>query len=111
LANYATLLLTSDEFFLAFHPSLVFRMETPIVATALDGSGSAGFRFHVACFSRRKDEACVTRVLTHTLFLSQQARTGGTGLLHDKAHTACGSPARPAGTSIFLCHPLDQQNV
>jgi hypothetical protein len=35
VANYATLLLTSDEFFLAFHPSLVFRMETPIVATDL----------------------------------------------------------------------------
>jgi hypothetical protein len=36
VANYATLLFTSDEFFLALHPSLVFRTETPIVATALD---------------------------------------------------------------------------
>jgi hypothetical protein len=36
VANYATLLLTSDESFLAFHPSLVFQTETPIIATALN---------------------------------------------------------------------------
>ena len=46
----AILLLTSDEFFVAFDRSLVLRMKTPIVVTHFDDRD--GLTTHVSCFSR-----------------------------------------------------------
>jgi hypothetical protein len=93
-----TLLLTSDEFFLAFHPSLVFRMETPIVGTALDGSGSAGFRFYVSCFSRWNDEAYVGLTMT------ESAGIFGADVIHDSEKTV--SSFSYAKTMCHTCSNL-----
>ena len=46
-----------DELFVAFNPSLLFSMKTPIVEIVSDASRSAGFRFHVSCFLRRNVDA------------------------------------------------------
>jgi hypothetical protein len=59
VANYTTLLLTSDEFFLPFHPCLVFRMETPIVATALDSDQD--WQVVVSTFLAFRDETMSVR--------------------------------------------------